>query len=345
MNQANAPKSKSNKNTRKIILCILIFIFAVIYALQLIFTGKSKIQTLTVKEDADQLTITSLDKGKINLVKENDSWYVGEKKYKADSDTVQRLLDSLTKMKIVGSVSSSAEGDEDRYGLNESRAIQVELFSDGELLRQVKIGKDTVTGGQCYIQLDGKNQVYILGEGLDGLFTKDIAALRDTMVYDFSESGISQITFEKDGQSVTFEKDFVASSSDDESENSSTGTVWNLISSSSPVDEEKIDSDKVSTWANGLSFLRVASWLDDSYALSQEALPFAKVKITATDGSKTELAAYQTKTEEVTVDQDGNESTSPAEYVFKSSSQPYYFTLSSNAQTKIARNFSDFAKD
>ena len=335
-------ENKSFKSYRKLILCILILLFAGIYALQLVFTGKSKQETLTLKESPDSLLITSPANGQIKLQKENDSWFIGEQKYPADSDVVQRLLDSIVNMKTLGTASSSSQDEESRYGLVQGQAVEVEAYLENKLLRKIKIGKSTATGGQTYIQLDSKPQVYLLGESLDGLFTKSVDELRNKAVYDLGQGNIISVNLDDGSSELSLEKDFSAvDSSDGETES---GVNWKLLSSNSGVKQESLDKDKITAWVNGLAFLRVSKWMEDNYALPKELLPSNTIELKTADGKSVILQAYLTKAEEKTTDENGEEKTVPAEYVFKASLSPYYFTLSASSQGKLLKAISELTK-
>ncbi len=156
--------------TRKIILLAAIVVFAVIYAVQNVLASKSSVKTFKLEDTIDSIEINSKDNGKISLQKQGETWTVNGNP--ADSGRVDYIKNALLSIKTLGvSTNGSDEATNERYGLTENKIIEVSASAGGKTLRKLSIGKDTATGQQNYVRIDGSNEVYIATGSLHDRFS------------------------------------------------------------------------------------------------------------------------------------------------------------------------------
>lgn len=330
-------------NIRKIILASCALVLALVYAMQLIFSGRTKQETLGIEKEITSIEISSPANGKLSLVQESSGWQVKDENsgasYVADSDVVQRLMDSISKIRLLGTAAGA--GDEERYGLDENSFVKVQAFGNSKLLRTLYAGKDTTSGSQTYVKVDSRPQVYICAESLSGLFNRSLSELRSTLVYDMSNSDAVGITITLDNSIVSFEKKYEAPSVVQDAESESLNApkaVWSLVNQMNLDDDYEFDSDKIAQWVNGLSFLRVSEWKEDSYQLPGNTQFFGKFTL------RFDSAKASGGPDEVSIDAYRIPSDEDYAYVFKCSTEPYFFTLSESAKGKFVKTWEDFQK-
>lgn len=155
------------KYTKKIVLLSAIAALLVIYILQLSFTGRNKVKVIATEEAIDFVLIDNNGK-KLSISKNGDNWYVGEEKFPCQLNRANGIVNAINEIKVLGTVASGAADDNDRYGFD--NAIKVDAYCGEKLLRSVVIGKNTATGSQCYVRIDGKSAVSLVQGALRSTF-------------------------------------------------------------------------------------------------------------------------------------------------------------------------------
>ena len=248
--------------TRKIVLLSSIAVLALIYVMQLLFTGRSAVKTYEIEKDVTAIEIIS-PSGTNRIACEDGKWFLGESRYPVSENRAGEFVKALKEIKVLGKASSSS--DMDRYGLNEGALIQVKAYCGEELARSVSVGKNTTTGNQCYIMLDGKSDILLAQGALATTFSSSADDIRSKSVYKISDADVA-------GASVVFDSTNYAVVKNVSGEGELTVATWSLSGS-----DEKVDSSKVSAWIKSISNLLVDSWKEDSFVPDE-----ASVKCTVT---------------------------------------------------------------
>lgn len=327
---------------RKITLLSLIAVFLVIYILQLSFTGKAKSETFKLSQEIDSILLESSQSGKILLSKEGENWVVGNQKYAADSNVVQTLIDELKEIKTVGVAANQLGDDASRYGLGEGERITVTASAGEKDLRILVVGKDASTGGQSYIMVDGKPAIYLSSSALNGQFSRTVEDFRSKKVYSINTMDVTSVGVRTQDQDFILAKQFdLAASSDQED----SGTTWKFLKNTTAYTDADLDSEKITTWANSLSYLNVSEWKEDNYSLSRDTLVCT---VTITQGnSDTIISLYKTPETvmKAVQNQDGSQDEVPAPvYVLESNQSKYKFTASDFSVAKYNKTILDFVK-
>lgn len=169
---------------RKIVLLSVIVVLLAVYVVQLVSSGRTNVKVLSVAENVDRLVVKN-NGNFLSMAKEGDSWYVGALKKPCQVNRASGLVKSASEVKVLGTVASGADFDADRYGL--SNPIVVELYSGEKIVRTLEIGKNTATGSQCYVRIDGRQNIYLVQ-----------GALKST--YEVSEDDIAEKPSEKEAE-------------------------------------------------------------------------------------------------------------------------------------------------
>lgn len=292
--------------TRKIFLLSAIALLAVIFVIQCIFAGRSPVKEWNLKESVDSIEITS-SKGSVKLVKEGENWFVGDKKYPADSDDAEDLAEALTSIKTLGVLTRST-ADESRYGLDENTKITVKGSKDGKILRTLYVGKDSSTGSQSYIKIGDSSEILLASDSYHDLFTTDTEALRDCKIFSVKAEEISNVSVEAETGSFN-----VAKSGDP--------AVWTFV----PADSNG-DSEKIATWVKTLNTLTADSFAPETTAFPTENLE----KITLTAGDKQITVKFA---KAISENPDAEE-----KYICSSSESDYLFYVSNYIYKKFIKN-------
>ncbi|MCR4742135.1 MAG: DUF4340 domain-containing protein [Treponema sp.] len=302
--------------TRKLILLIADGLLLIALIMQLLLASGDKVKVYELKEEPDEISITSPDES-FTLVKENDHWFVGEKKYPANDDYVESLLDSLKSVKVMDKV-ASANNDLtiSRYELNEGKNILVTAKKEGNTLRTLNIGKESTAGSQAYITVDGGKDIYLAGGSLSSTFGKDLSYFRSRNVYSLDKEQITSVSITpENGKAWTLSK---------------TGSGENL-SWYTNVPDLVIDAGKAADWVKGLASINTPVWHDDA-DLSGNKILTAEISC---GNSSTSLEIYEipAKTEE-----------DKTVYYGFSSASPYQFELAAYAVERFKKNAEDLAE-
>ena len=295
---------------RKIILLTACVLLLGIYIAQLASSLRSSVKNKTLGADPDKLTIENAN-AVIELAKSDDGWTVGERRYKADTNAVDALVNAVKNIRVLDTVAQAgSDAVDERYEIDKTNAIVVKAYKGNELVRTLTIGKTSSTGSQSYLTLDGKKDIYLVSGTLRDTFKKDVAALRSKSVYAVDTSDLTAVS-ESMGSTVLS----IVKSGDP--------AAWTATGSAAGVDAEKAAS-----WAASLTRLNADSWLDDDFVLPPVS---ESVTVITAGGKAITVSVYK--------EGDGEE----AKYYGTCSETPYKFALSLYSAGKYLKTAADIS--
>ena len=295
---------------RKIILLTACVLLLGIYIAQLASSLRSSVKNKTLVADPDKLTIENAS-AVIELAKSDDGWTVGERRYKADTNTVDALVNAVKNIRVLDTVAQAGNNMVDeRYEIDKTNAIVVKAYKGNELVRTLTIGKASSTGSQSYLTLDGKKDICLVSGTLRDTFKKDVAALRSKVVYAVDTSDLTAVS-ESMGSTVLS----IVKSGDP--------AAWTATGSTVGVDAEK-----AANWAASLTRLNADSWLDDDFVLPAAS---ESVTVITAGGKAITVSVYK--------EGDGDE----AKYYGTCSETPYKFSLSLYSAGKYLKTAADIS--
>ena len=295
---------------RKIILLTACVLLLGIYIAQLASSLRSSIKNKTLGADPDKLTIENAST-LIELAKSDDGWTVGERRYKADTNGADALVDAVKNIRVLDTVAQAGnDAVDERYEIDKANAIVVKAYKGNELVRTLTIGKTSSTGSQSYLTLDDKKDIYLVSGTLHDTFKKDVAALRSKSVYTVDSSDLTAVS-------------------------ESTGsTVLSIVKSGDPAawtasgGAASVDAEKAASWAASLAALNADSWLDDDFVLPDAS---ESVTVITAGGKAITVSVYK--------EGDGEE----AKYYGTCSETPYKFALSRYSAGKYLKTAADIS--
>lgn len=151
---------------RTILICIA-GALAIIFAAQILLGLRSPQKIFKVKEKPDFISIENSGET-ISLGKNGEEWLCAEKK--ADAKKTEILLEKFCEVQTLGIAARSAnEAALERYGLD--APIVVRAKSGEKNLRSIFIGKESTSGSQVYVQIEGKKEIFLAQGNLRRDFT------------------------------------------------------------------------------------------------------------------------------------------------------------------------------
>ncbi|MBC6718958.1 DUF4340 domain-containing protein [Treponema sp. Marseille-Q4130] len=295
---------------RKIILLTACVLLLGIYIAQLASSLRSSVKNKTLGADPDKLTIENAS-AVIELAKSDDGWTVGERRYKADTNTVDALVNAVKNIRVLDTVAQAgSDAVDERYEIDKTNAIVVKAYKGNELVRTLTIGKTSSTGSQSYLTLDGKKDIYLVSGTLRDTFKKDVAALRSKSVYAVDTSDLTAVS-ESMGSTVLS----IVKSGDPAAWTASGGTA-------------SVDAEKAANWAASLTRLNADSWLDDDFVLPPVS---ESVTVITAGGKAITVSVYK--------EGDGDD----AKYYGTCSETPYKFSLSRYSAGKYLKTAADIS--
>ncbi|MDD7015183.1 MAG: DUF4340 domain-containing protein [Spirochaetales bacterium] len=259
---------------RKIILLALIAVFLGVYIFQSVSSRKNNIETIE-NENIDTILISYNDgevEKKIRLAKENELYFAGEEKFPAEVSGAARIFDSVTNIKLLGKLASGTS-DAERYGLNENARITVSALNGSEEVLKFYVGKDNSTNQQCYVNIEGKDGIYLAQNGMHAMMSVNVNDLRSKEIYRLDVDSISKITVKNQNESYELTK--LAAGENE--------PKWSLNVLEGNALENPVDEKTAGTFATRVSSLTAMEFLPEDYSVEGKE-PF--VEISVKSGSK-----------------------------------------------------------
>ena len=324
--------------TRKTILLSLIAVFLCIYILQLALSGHNEIKVMTLEATPDTLVMVKGSgaanaSNTVRMVYENNAWTVGEKKYAADNTTATKMADGIKNLKLLGVITHSAGSNPDKYGLGDNDKITVTAYKDGKSVRTITAGKNASSGGQCYVQVDGKDTVYLADGTLHDTYGVSLDTVRSKEIYSASSADITAVHVELAGSSYSVQKtapkaDLAAPAADAKATaDKPAQSKWEVVLNGSNAPAPKVDDEKTDSWINSLTSLKASTWTADTDTLPSSA-PEAKVTIVSA-GKEYSVSIYKLADAE------------DPRYICSSNTTPYLFYISKYVAERYVKHIDD----
>lgn len=300
---------------RKIVLLALDAVLLVILIFQLIFKSSDKTKTLEILDEPNEILISTTTES-FSLIKEDDKWFVGEKKYPANESYVVSAVNAVKSIKLLDKVgTASSDSTLLRYELDDDKKISVEVKSNGKVVRTLIIGKDSSTGSQNYVMVDNSKDIYLATGNLRNEFDKTVNYFRSRIVLSLDANEISSVELSNENEN-SWILNRIGSGDD---------VAWNCS-----VEDVEVDSEKATEWFNSLDSITTPNWYDDE--------PYGEKIISAKI-----TAAFKT----ITVDIFAfpiTEEDKTQKYWAKCSETPYAFEMASYTVQKFQKTTEDISK-
>jgi hypothetical protein len=258
------------KGKKEFIILAAIIIAAVAY-LVLRQTDREQYQLPQVAElsrkDISKIEITGPDAPNrdkaIVIQRKGDKWRLLPKDYPADPKKIDRILDTVSGLKLTAMVSESK--NDQRYDLGPKKRIQVKAWSGQDLRRDFILGKAANTFRHTFVKIAGDNRVFHAENNFRDQFEVTVDQLRDKTVLAFKSDEISAFSITKDGNTTQFKKKEIANKTDQSKpEAEKKAPVSSRKPSQWITDADKpADPVKIQSFLTALSDLKCKTFIND----------------------------------------------------------------------------------
>ena len=163
-----------NFSKRTKILAAVAALLAVVCVLQFFLGLKSPQKTFKLKSAPDYISVENSEKSFVLQKNDDGEWFCGTEKM--DTAKIEILIKSFSPLTTLGVTSRSASGAAlERYGLD--KPVLIRAKAKNKELLSIAIGKDSSSGSQSYVQLDGKKEIYLARGNLRTAWDIDKSAL------------------------------------------------------------------------------------------------------------------------------------------------------------------------
>ena len=306
--------------TRKLVLIIADVLLLAVCVIQLVLGARDTTKYFTLKDKPDSIQIVTPSET-IDLYKDGDDWFVGEKKYPASLSMIDSYIDAVSNIRALDKVGNISSGnDAEKYELTEGKKISVTAKLGDKVLRSVEIGKTAVSSSQCYATVDGGKDIYLVSGGINDTFDTSVAAARSTIVLNLDATEITKVTVNDIEHEKTWGVSRMGSGSD---------IVWNVTGAD---DGFELDSGAAANWLNSFASLSTRDWYDENVDFAIRPV------VTATITS-----AYKDITVEFYALQKANEN-DLQQYCGKCSQTPYWFKVNESSVKQYLKSLDELAK-
>lgn len=266
-------------NTRKIALLAVFAFLLIVCIAQTIMGTISPVKTIKTDAAPDAITITK-DNQKVELIKKNNIWFVGQDNYLANKTDVNNMIRFIQEIKILDKIGKTGNEEiDEKYSLTDSKATFVAVYKDGKEIQNLKLGKTSSTNSQTYGSIGGKKDIYLLSGNLTSVFTKTATELRGKTAFTVEEKDIASVTISKGDNAWTVTKTSKKGDGEWALSGSATGTL---------------DNSAVNSWIRQAAFLNIAEWAEDSMVLPSNK--YTSFQITTTSNATINVDIYEVKT-------------------------------------------------
>lgn len=310
---------------RKIILLSACAVLLCICIIQAVMKNGDKVMNFNLSESPDEITFVTPSET-FSLVLEDETWYIGEKRYIGNKDTIKTLIESASEIKALDKVGkNTSDAIASRYELNEGKVTVVSLKKDGKILRTINVGKTSTGGSQTYITLNDSKDVYLVSGNLQSDVVKSKNDLRSKEIYNFMHDDVSSVTLTT---YPTIENNYAEENSFTVSKvGTGDEAMWTIS-----IPDVQVNAENAESYFQGLNYLATTKWYEDNEIPVNGVKSFS-VKMYAGNKSIT-LDIYNTYTDE------GKTGT----YYAKCSLTPYAFMIAGNVVNKYKKNLEYFVQ-
>ena len=233
---------------------------------------------------------TTQQKERLEIVKVDDDWLIGEEHYLAQEDVVSNLIKEVCLKRKIDLVSE--RGSEYKYDLDETNRITVELYSDqNKLVRKIHMGKKSSVGNHVYLQQEDDKAIYQAIDSLTSVMDVDVDSLREKDIFSFTASTVKGLEVGlADGKKVLISETEETVSQDDKTDAADTEETNKGGSSDNNTSKEivwkdtegvKYDDGKIKKIISVLSSLKCELFLDEKVEVLKEQKIQRTLSVTA----------------------------------------------------------------
>ena len=306
--------------TRKLVLIIADVLLLAVCIIQFAVSAHDTTKYFSLKDKPDAMEIVTPTEV-INLYKEGDDWFIGEKKYPASISMVDSYIDAISNIRALDKVGNiSSVNNEEKYELTDGKKITVTAKLGDKVLRTVEIGKTAVSSSQCYATIDGGKDIYLVSGGINDTFDTSVAAARTTIVLNLESSDITTVAIKDIAADKSWSVSRLGTGDD---------LAWNV---SGAEDGYELDSGAAAIWLNSFASLSTRDWYAEDAEVEGTKVVTAKI-----------TCAYKDITVEFYAIPKANEN-NIQQYYGTCSETPYRFKVNESTVKQYLKSLDELSK-
>jgi len=321
---------------KNIIISIVVIVVLSGYLIINKLATKTIVKLPDIKGPITELVLKK-GEGVILIKQEGDSWKVNE--FEGDKNVIANMTNKIKDLKVTDLISDKPHYE--RYELDSGHAIRIQAKSNGQIVRDVYIGKKGSTYRHTYIRFEGDPKVYLAEDTLDSYFNKTVDDLRNKDIVQVDIAKIEQVKLWYKNSMLTLNKTIVEKKKE---EDTNKQKDKKKDEKEEPIEKEeqwvckeypalKIDNDKVKEMLFTFDPLKAYSFPDiDAKTITGKV---ALITVTVKDDSsqnKEEISLIVHKEFENN------------RYLCTSSKSPYAFTLDEWRAKRIFKTINDLKR-
>lgn len=169
-----------------------------------------------------RMVITQKDSA-IELMHKEDRWYIEPNNYLADPIQMKNMVKAATELTVTAQVSVSRNYE--RYNLNKTQRINVQIHGEDRLQREFDIGRTAPTSQHTFVRLTDNPSVYHAKGNLHTTFNQTIDGLRDKTILSIEKEAITSLRLLKNDIDQTWTKTEVEEEADKDDKEASSAAV------------------------------------------------------------------------------------------------------------------------
>jgi len=189
---------------KNIIISIVVIVVLAGYLIINKLATKTIVKLPDIKSPITELVLKKGD-GVILIKQEGDSWKVNE--FEGDKNVIANMKNKIKDLKVTDLISDKPHYE--RYELDSGHAIRVQAKCNGQIVRDVYIGKKGSTYRHTYIRFEGDPKVYLAEDTLDSYFNKTVDDLRNKDIVQLDIAKIEQVKLWYKNATLTLNKTVV----------------------------------------------------------------------------------------------------------------------------------------
>ena len=304
---------------RKIVLIAADLILLVVAVVQIIIGARSTVKVFTFEEEPDAILIDKYD-GKLNILKEGDTWVINDEKFEATTSSIDSMIDYAKEIRALDRVAKiTNDAVRNKYEFDSGNVINVTIKAGDKVLRTFSLGKDSSTGIQCYATLNGSDDVYLVDGDYRNVFDKTVDQLRTKTVYSVDSADITSVSITPAGEGT-----WTVSRHGDAED-----TVWSVSGT-----DITLDASKAAEWINSFNSLTTTQWHGKNDDLGGEPYVHAEIGVTGKNIKLDINVVYADPEIEGATDL----------FYAKCSESPYWFEIAGYVMSKYQKTPEDLQK-
>jgi hypothetical protein len=321
---------------KNIIISIVVIVVLAGYLIINKLATKTIVKLPDIKSPITEMVLKKGD-GVILIKQEGDSWKVNE--FEGDKNVIANMTNKIKDLKVIDLISDKPHYE--RYELDSGHAIRVQAKCNGQIVRDVYIGKKGSTYRHTYIRFEGDPKVYLAEDTLDSYFNKTVDDLRNKDIVQLDIAKIEQVKLWYKNATLTLNKTVVEKKKE-EDDKKQQDKKKDVKEQAVEKEEQwvckeypsfKLDNDKIKEMLYTFDPLKAYSFPDiDAKTITGKV---ASITVTVKDDSS------QNKEEISLVIHKEFENN---RYLCTSSKSPYAFTLDEWRAKRIFKTINDLKK-